>query len=282
MAKAPSFQWYPKDCDTDENVRAMDDAEFGFYVRCLNHAWLNDGLPTDIAELARMMGKTPKQFLKLWVRVSRCFEKFQTLTDVRFKNSRMEQQRSEQETFRKSRVDAANFRHANKLPLHVHSKTDARAMHVECSASASASASATELLTGSSVDKTNTPSTAHPPVQSEPSKFSVPKKPMLPATNTSAGSVANELLSAARVHRMRTILHEFMRFRGGGNHPEAHPPPDDGTVLHCLTAIGTAEIEAVAAVLAEQWREAVQGKKPPKTYGWFVDRLRARYGGKTT
>lgn len=139
MAKASAFMWYPKDCDTDEHVKGMDDAEFGFYVRCLNHAWLNNGLPVEISEFARMMRKTPKQFIKLWARVSRCF--FEN-SEKRFVNFRQEQQRAEQESFRKSRVEAAKSMHANKSSLHVHPKTDAQDMHVQCSAFASTLATA--------------------------------------------------------------------------------------------------------------------------------------------
>ena len=141
MAKSPAFQWYPKDCDTDENVRAMDDAEFGFYVRCLNHAWINNGLPTDIAEFARIMHKTPRQFLKLWARVSRCF--FEN-SEKKFVNFRQEQQRQEQENFKNSRVAAIKSRWSNKSSIHVNAKTDTELIHVNYSASASASATATK------------------------------------------------------------------------------------------------------------------------------------------
>src|SRR4030095_10356179 len=58
--KAPGFFWYPKDVDTDEAVCIMEDAEYGFYCRCLNHSWINDGLPGDLEKLAKILGKTKK------------------------------------------------------------------------------------------------------------------------------------------------------------------------------------------------------------------------------
>lgn len=72
--KPDYFRWYPKDCDTDENVRRMDDRQFGFYMRCINHAWLNGGLPADLNQLARVIGRTPGYVLKIWPAIAPCFE----------------------------------------------------------------------------------------------------------------------------------------------------------------------------------------------------------------
>lgn len=133
--KAPAFQWYPKDCDTDEKVRAMDDAEFGFYVRCLNHAWLNDGVPEDFEEFSRVIGRKKSQIEKLWVRVGRCF----FLENGRYRNARQEAQRQAQQQFRDKRKQAAASRW-DASAMQVHLQNDASAMQVQCSASASASA----------------------------------------------------------------------------------------------------------------------------------------------
>jgi len=72
-SKLPYYPFYPSDCDTDERVRAMDDTEFGFYVRCLNHAWINGSLPSDLDELARVMGRDPESVKRVWRRVGQCF-----------------------------------------------------------------------------------------------------------------------------------------------------------------------------------------------------------------
>ena len=69
----PYFKFYPGDAETDENFRSMDDAEKGFYWRCLNHSWLNCGLPADPDERARALGSDRKYADKQWVRVGRCF-----------------------------------------------------------------------------------------------------------------------------------------------------------------------------------------------------------------
>jgi len=129
MAKAPAFQWYPKDCDTDENVRAMDDREFGFYMRCLNHSWLNNGLPSDLGELARVMSRSRSYVEKIWQRVGKCFE----LVDGRLVNKTQEKQRSTVREFVESRRSAANARWgASKMEC----IDDARALRTDCSAKA--------------------------------------------------------------------------------------------------------------------------------------------------
>jgi uncharacterized protein YdaU (DUF1376 family) len=105
MNKAPAFQWYPKDCDSDENVRLMDDAEFGFYVRCLNHAWLNEGLPGDVAMIARLFHKSANDIERIWEIVGKCF----TLAEGRYVNPRQERQREESKKYQeqqKAKADA--------------------------------------------------------------------------------------------------------------------------------------------------------------------------------
>jgi hypothetical protein len=74
MKSLPYFHWYPADAETDENFSAMSDAEVGFLLRCLNHSWVNGGLPIDMNELARVR-KVRRSYLdKMWVRVGKCFE----------------------------------------------------------------------------------------------------------------------------------------------------------------------------------------------------------------
>ncbi len=67
MAKdLPFFKWYPADAETDEVYRAMTDAEVGFYHRCLNLAWINNGLPADPAERARLLGRNRRRADANW------------------------------------------------------------------------------------------------------------------------------------------------------------------------------------------------------------------------
>jgi len=84
VAEDPWFKWYPKDFETDERVRLMTDEELGFYVRCLNHAWLNRGLPADAnAEqlqckcnanaMQRIFGVSQEYLFGVWEKVGECF-----------------------------------------------------------------------------------------------------------------------------------------------------------------------------------------------------------------
>lgn len=93
MPDLPYFQWYPADCDTDEKVKSMSDAELGFYVRCLNHAWLNRGLPADSKERARCLRVSESYLSKMWARVGNCFE-LSPHDQNRLVNNRQEFERS--------------------------------------------------------------------------------------------------------------------------------------------------------------------------------------------
>lgn len=136
MPRAPAFQWYPKDCDTDESVRGMDDREFGFYMRCLNHSWLNEGLPADLAELARVIGRPPAYVRKVWPRVGRCFSE----KNGRFFNEKQEAQRGNVREFVDRQRKAAEAKWKKTQVV-----SDAVALPVQCSASASASPTASAI-----------------------------------------------------------------------------------------------------------------------------------------
>ena len=142
--QAPSFQWYPKDCDTDEKVRLMDDSEFGFFVRCLNHSWLNDGLPESMEDISRLLSRPRKTVEKYWARVGRCF----TLDGGRWRNRKQEEQRTSSRNYSDARRKAAETRWGKEHPpLDAYASQGALqdAMHMQCPASASSSASASAL-----------------------------------------------------------------------------------------------------------------------------------------
>src|SRR3990167_6742471 len=94
---------YPRDFDSDERVRLMDDAELGCYVRCLNHAWENDGLPTDLDEVRRILHYDKDTFTERWRRVGACFQ----VSDGRLRNPRQERERSAASS-KTRRTEAAN------------------------------------------------------------------------------------------------------------------------------------------------------------------------------
>lgn len=73
MKGLPFFKWYPADADTDASFRAMDDSDIGFYIRCLNHSWINEGIPADPKERARVMRTRLDTANKRWERVGKCF-----------------------------------------------------------------------------------------------------------------------------------------------------------------------------------------------------------------
>ena len=86
------YSLYPGDFDNDERVRGMDDAEVGLFIRALNHAWANSGLPSDLEELERVLPgrRTSAEFEKRWRRVSKCFVPD---TSGRLINPRQEEER---------------------------------------------------------------------------------------------------------------------------------------------------------------------------------------------
>ena len=117
MGKAPGWFWYPKDCDTDERVRAMNDQEFGFYMRCLNHAWMNRSIPADLDQLARVLGRSPAYVRRVWERVGPCFDPVDTLDDTissRLVNPKQESQRISQKLVSDTMRDAALTRWKQK------------------------------------------------------------------------------------------------------------------------------------------------------------------------
>jgi uncharacterized protein YdaU (DUF1376 family) len=73
MNNLPYYRLYPKDFDTDENVRLMSMCEKGLYIALLNHSWVNGSVPNDITKIARIAGESVRVVKKCWVQVSRCF-----------------------------------------------------------------------------------------------------------------------------------------------------------------------------------------------------------------
>lgn len=73
MKSLPYFKWYPADWDSDEWFRGLTDSEVGFYLRCLNHAWRNGGIPADHKERCRALRIHPKTDQAAFKKVSRQF-----------------------------------------------------------------------------------------------------------------------------------------------------------------------------------------------------------------
>jgi len=144
MSKSPSFQWYPKDWETDETVLLMTFAERGFYVTCLNYAWLNDGLPEHLEQLHKVLGGGRSETKKLWNSVKKSF----FFDGKRWRNEKQERQRQASIEFSTKQKLSAKSRWLNKTPMPLHmpdscdgnATADALAMQSQCSPSTSASA----------------------------------------------------------------------------------------------------------------------------------------------
>lgn len=90
MSKLPYFRWFPSDFDQDENVRLMNVSEVGLYLRLLNHAWTNDGVPSDAESLMVIAGLSKIEFTRHWKKVSKCFYS----DGDRLRNKRQEEERA--------------------------------------------------------------------------------------------------------------------------------------------------------------------------------------------
>lgn len=91
--KAPAFQFYPADFLSSSKVARMTLTEIGAYTVLLCHAWLDDGLPTQVPEIAKLVRMSPARFEKLWAgALSECFQE----CDGKLLNIRLERERDKQ------------------------------------------------------------------------------------------------------------------------------------------------------------------------------------------
>jgi uncharacterized protein YdaU (DUF1376 family) len=135
--RSPAFQFYPRDFLSSSNVQQMSLAEVGVYITLLSHAWLDGGLPDDVAVLARLVKMKQPQFAKIWANgpLSLCF----TAVNGKLVNPRQERQRKELNEFKRKQRTKAELRwqcrrNATALPI--------VAVPGQCSSSSSSSSSA--------------------------------------------------------------------------------------------------------------------------------------------
>jgi hypothetical protein len=93
----------------------MDDREFGFYMRCLNHSWVNDGLPPLLAELATAIGRSHAYVAKLWPNVGKCFTPD---GNGRLRNPRQETDRADAIAKSVKATTAANIKYGRTADAH--------------------------------------------------------------------------------------------------------------------------------------------------------------------
>lgn len=86
----PYMKWYPSDFDSDEEVKLMTLEELGFYLKCLNHSWVNKGLPGSVELIARLTGLSAEHAERLWGVVGRKYRR----SGNRYVNDRQERERA--------------------------------------------------------------------------------------------------------------------------------------------------------------------------------------------
>ena len=107
VKKLPFYKMYPADAEVDENFRLMSFESRGVYWTLLNHSWINDGLPESIEDIRELLRMSEKDFSRVWVRVSKCFE----VVDGRHRNRRQEVERSEVRSKSEKATDAVRTRY---------------------------------------------------------------------------------------------------------------------------------------------------------------------------
>jgi uncharacterized protein YdaU (DUF1376 family) len=103
--KAPAFQWYPKDIETDEYVMLMDNRQFGAYVHLLNHGWIHGGIPSEIAAQAHLVKETSARWAKMWPLIAPCWQPHPS-DPARLVNPRQERERTGQAKHKSERSDS--------------------------------------------------------------------------------------------------------------------------------------------------------------------------------
>lgn len=106
--KSPSYQRYPRDYLSDENVQLMSMEEEGCYNRLMDYCWIEGSIPADPQLLARLCkGVTPPEI------VLRCFKS--GVLDGRLVHARLDIERQKQEEWRaKSALGGKHSAHKPK------------------------------------------------------------------------------------------------------------------------------------------------------------------------
>jgi hypothetical protein len=93
-AKAPAYQWYPKDAETDEAYRLMTCEELGVYERLRDCQWLEGSLPAELEKLTILVGHrmTLRRLEFIWPKIAPCFPDDGT---GRLVNPKLEEQRAQ-------------------------------------------------------------------------------------------------------------------------------------------------------------------------------------------
>jgi uncharacterized protein YdaU (DUF1376 family) len=113
--KAPAYQWYPKDYDTDEAVKLMTYEQEGIYRRLLDHQALHGSIPSDPREIAKLVPKISfKRFLTLWPAMA---GKFPSMEDRRV-NRKLERVKADFAAFLERQASAGRKSAQLRLQLY--------------------------------------------------------------------------------------------------------------------------------------------------------------------
>lgn len=109
--KSPAFPFYPKDYESDENVKMMTLEQEGAFLRLLCHAWLHESIPGDVPSLAKICRVAPSKMARLWPGVKPCFHRDDA---GRLVNRKLEKIREGQRRFRQERSESGRKGAARK------------------------------------------------------------------------------------------------------------------------------------------------------------------------
>lgn len=99
--RSPAFQFYARDFLSDVRVMAMSLEEVGAYWKLVSICWLEEGLPSELPVLARLLHVTPAKFAKLWPAIEPCFR----LVSGTYQHPRLDREREKQDEYRRKQSE---------------------------------------------------------------------------------------------------------------------------------------------------------------------------------
>jgi uncharacterized protein YdaU (DUF1376 family) len=96
--KAPAFQFYVRDYETDENVKMMDLEHEGAYLRLMCNQWMEGSIPSDMGALAKICRISTVKMRRLWPLLEPCFHVSEE-NEGRLVNLRLLEQKQELEEY---------------------------------------------------------------------------------------------------------------------------------------------------------------------------------------
>ncbi len=103
---SPAFRFYAKDWLTSERVRLMGAEARGYYMDLLSHAWLQQGLPVALRDIAALLGVAPRKMTRLWSSIGPLWVE----RAGRLINERQELERDKERAYRDRQRGAAGKR----------------------------------------------------------------------------------------------------------------------------------------------------------------------------